>query len=136
MKRRIALTVLLLFTFSALVSCNAPPQPTPGEKAVLDSLKTLQQGYDRQISVDEFALLLAVASNTIDDLKKTASGNSCFLNAANRCYSSYEISQKAWKLKEEAPNENRRVDLETTLSFTIGFAAISLAKANECFLRK
>ena len=78
MKRRIALTVLLLFTFSALVSCNAPPKPIPEEKAVLDSLKTLQQGYDRQISVDEFALLLAVASNTIDDLKKTASRKQLF----------------------------------------------------------
>jgi hypothetical protein len=136
MKRRIAFTALLIFTFSALVSCYAPPKPSPKEEAVLNSLNMLQQGYGRRISVDEFARLLAAASDTIDELNKSGRGNSCFLNAAKRCYSSYEISQKAWKLKEEASDENRRVDLETTLSFTIGFASISLAKANECFLRK
>jgi hypothetical protein len=136
MKGRTTFTVPLLFILSILVACSAPPKPTAEEKVVLDSLKTLQQGYERRISVEEFALLLNAASSNIEQLKKVGKGNSCFLNAAKRSYSSYEISQKAWKLMEEAPDENRRVDLETTLSFTIGFASISLAKANECFLRK
>lgn len=136
MRSRFAFSILLLFTVSALVACSAPPKPTPEEKAVLDSLKSLQRGYTKRITVDEFGFLLTAASDTIEKLKKADKGNNCFLNAANRCYSSYEISKKAWKLMEEATDENRRVDLETTLSFTVGFASISLAKANECFLRK
>lgn len=136
MKRRIALAALFAFIFSTMVSCYVPPKPIPEEEAVLNSLKMLQQGYGKRVSFDEFTRLLSAASETIDELNKTGSANSCFLNAAKRSYSSYEISQKAWKLKEEALDENRRVDLETTLSFTIGFASISLAKANECFLRK
>ena len=136
MKGRTALILLLLFTLSISTACSSPPKPTPEEKAVLDSLTTLQKGYDRMITVEEFALLLSAASSNIDQLKKEGKGNSCFLNAAKRCYSSYEISQKAWKLMEEASDESRRVDLETTLSFTIGFASISLAKANECFTQR
>ena len=136
MKRRFAFFLLLLFTVSTLVACFAPPKPTPEEEAVLDSLKNLQKGYTKRITVDEFGILLSAAAGTIEKLKKADKANSCFVNAASRCYSSYEISQKAWKLMEDAPDENRRVDLETTLSFTVGFASISLAKANECFLRK
>ena len=136
MKRSIALGILLLFTVSTLISCSSPTTTTPEEKAVLDSLKSLQQGYDKKITVDEFTYLLTAASHTIEKLKNAGTGTSCFLNAANRCYSSYEISKKAWTLMEEASDENRRVDLETTMSFTISFASISLAKANECFLRK
>jgi hypothetical protein len=136
MKGHNAINLLLIFTLSISVACSAPPKPTPEEKAVLDSLTVLQKGYDKRITIDEFALLLSAASSNIEQLKKGGQGNSCFLNAAKRCFSSYEISQKAWKLMEEAPNENRRVDLETTLSFTIGFASISLAKANECFSQR
>ena len=136
MKRCYLLPILLLFTVSALVTCSSPPTPTPEEKAVLDSLKSLQQGYDKKITVDEFAFLLSAASLTIEKLKSAGTGTSCFMSAAKRCYSSYEISKKAWALMEEASDENRRVDLETTLSFTISFASISLAKANECFLTK
>ena len=135
MKRYVVFAPLLFLTLVAWAACSVPPKPIPEEEAVLNSLQRLQQGYDRRISIDEFSLLLTAASNSIAQLKKTGKGNSCFLNAANRCYSSYEISKKAWKLKEEAQEESRRVDLETTLSFTIGFASISLAKANECFLR-
>jgi hypothetical protein len=32
-------------------------------------------------------------------------------------------------------DERRRIDMETTLSFTIGFASVSLAKANQCFFK-
>jgi hypothetical protein len=128
--------LLLFFAIATLAACSGPPQPTPEEEAVLNSLKMVQQGFDRRVTADEFALLLTTASGSIEQLKKANRGNSCFLNAANRCYASYRLSQKAWKLKEEAQDESRRVDLETTLSFTIGFASISLAKANECFLRQ
>ena len=134
MRRFCSLSLLLFFAVPALVTCSSPPTPTPEEKAVLDSLKSLQRGYDKKITVDEFAYLLTAASLAIEKLKSAGTGTSCFANAAKRCYSSYEISKKAWALMEEASDENRRVDLETTLSFTISFASISLAKANECFL--
>ena len=136
MKGRTSSILLLILTLSIAIACSAPPKPTPEEKAVLDSLTTLQKGYDRRITVEEFALLLSAASSNIEQLKKGGKGNNCFLNAAKKCFSSYEISQKAWKLMEEASDESRRVDLETTLSFTIGFASISLAKANECFSQR
>ena len=136
MKGRTSIILLLILTLSISIACSAPPKPTSEEKAVLDSLTTLQKGYDRRITVEEFALLLSAASSNIELLKKGGKGNNCFLNAAKKCFSSYEISQKAWKMMEETPDESRRVDLETTLSFTIGFASISLAKANECFAQR
>ncbi|MGW8186992.1 MAG: hypothetical protein ACWGNK_06990, partial [Desulfobacterales bacterium] len=71
----------------------------------------------------------------LDQLEKTGTDNSCFMNAAKRCLSSFEIGKKAWKAKDEALDERRRIDMETTLSFTIGFASISLAKANQCFYK-
>ena len=74
MKGHNTIILLLIFTLSISVACSAPPKPTPEEKAVLDSLATLQKGYDRRITVDEFALLLSAASSNIEQLKKGGQG--------------------------------------------------------------
>jgi hypothetical protein len=129
----IAAAGVLLLVVSLAFSRSAPPQPTTEEETVLTALKKVQEGYSSRVSYDKYSELLTVAAQKIDQLKKTGTHNSCFMNAAKRCYSSFEIGKKAWKAKDEALDENRRIDMETTLSFTIGFASVSLAKANQCF---
>ena len=124
---------VLLLAVSLVFLRSGPPLPTAEEETVLDALKKVQQGYSSRVTYDRYTELLTVAAQKLDQLKKTGTDNSCFMNAANRCFSSFEIGKKAWKAKDEAMDERRRIDMETTLSFTIGFASISLAKANQCF---
>ena len=128
----VAAGVLLLAVSLAFLR-SGPPLPTAEEETVLDALKKVQQGYSSRVTYDRYTELLTVAAQKLDQLKKTGTDNSCFMNAANRCFSSFEIGKKAWKAKNESMDERRRIDMETTLSFTIGFASISLAKANQCF---
>lgn len=126
---------VLLLAVSLVFSRSGPPQPTAEEETVLNALKKVQEGYGSRVAYDRYTELLTVAAQKIDQLKQAGTYNSCFMNAANRCYSSFEIGKKAWKAKDEALDERRRIDMETTLSFTIGFASVSLAKANQCFLK-
>ncbi|MFZ0242055.1 MAG: hypothetical protein WAL90_10450 [Desulfobacterales bacterium] len=114
---------------------SGPPQPTAEEEAALTALKSIQEGYGSRVTYEKYAALLDAAAQKIDQLKKAGTQNSCLMNAVERSYSSFEMGEKAWKAKDEALDENRRIDMETTLSFTIGFASISLAKANECFYK-
>jgi hypothetical protein len=131
----IAAAGVLLLAVSLAFSRSGPPQPTVEEKMVLDALKKVQEGYSSRFAYDRYTELLTVAAQKLDQLEKTGTDNSCFMNAANRCFSSFELGKKAWKAKDEAVDERRRIDMETTLSFTIGFASISLAKANQCFYK-
>ena len=135
MKRVFAIAVagVLLLAVSLAFSRSGPPQPTAEEETVLNALKKVQEGYGSRVAYAGYTELLTVAAQRIDQLKKAGTHNSCFMNAANRCYSSFEIGKKAWKAKDEALDERRRIDMETTLSVTIGFASVSLAKANQCF---
>ena len=126
---------VLLLAVSLVFSRSGPPQPTAEEETVLNALKKVQEGYGSRVAYDIYTELLTVAAQKIDQLKQAGTHNSCFMNAANRCYSSFEIGKKAWKAKDEALDERRRIDMETTLSFTIGFASVSLAKANQCFFK-
>jgi hypothetical protein len=129
----IAAAGVLLLAVSLAFSRSGPPQPTAEEETVLEALKKVQEGYSSRITYVKYTELLTVAAQKIDRLKQTGTHNSCFMNAADRCLSSFEIGKKAWKAKDEALDERRRIDMETTLSFTIGFASVSLAKANQCF---
>jgi hypothetical protein len=131
----IAAAGVLLLAVSFAFSRSGPPQPTAEEETVLDALKKVQEGYSRRVTYAKYTELLTVAGQKIEQLKKTGTDNSCFMNAASRCFSSFEIGKKAWKAKDEAMDERRRIDMETTLSFTIGFASVSLAKANQCFFK-
>lgn len=131
----IAAAGVLLLAVSLAFSRSGPPQPTAEEETVLNALKKVQEGYGSRVAYAGYTELLTVAAQKIDQLKKAGTHNSCFMNAANRCYSSFEIGKKAWKAKDEALDERRRIDMETTLSVTIGFASVSLAKANQCFYK-
>jgi hypothetical protein len=131
----IAAAGVLLLAVSLAFLRSGPPLPTAEEERVLDALKKVQEGYSSRVTYDRYTELLTVAAQKLDKLEKTGTDNSCFMNAANRCFSSFEIGKKAWKAKDEAMDERRRIDMETTLSFTIGFASVSLAKANQCFYK-
>ena len=131
----IAAAGVLLLAVSLAFSRSGPPQSTAEEETVLNALKKVQEGYSSRVTYAKYTELLNVATQKIDQLKKAGTYNSCFMNAADRCYSSFEIGKKAWKAKDEALDERRRIDMETTLSFTIGFASVSLAKANQCFFK-
>jgi len=131
----IAAAGVILLAVSLAFSRSGPPQPTAEEETVLDALKKVQEGYSSRVTYAKYTELLSVAGQKINQLKKTGTQHSCFMNAADRCFSSFEIGKKAWKAKDEAIGERRRIDMETTLSFTIGFASVSLAKANQCFFK-
>ncbi len=126
--------VLLLAVLLAFLR-SGPSRPTAEEEAVLDALKKIQEGYNGRVTFDQYAELLNTAAQKIDRLGQTGAKNSCFKDAANRCFSAFEIGKKAWKAKDAARDENRRIDMETTLSFTVGYGLVSLAKANQCFDR-
>jgi hypothetical protein len=134
MKKMVSIISSLVFTLWVSVSCSGS-KPIPQEKEVLTALTNIQGGIETKISYDEFGKLLADARTKIDVLKQIEKKNACFFNAINKCYASYDISQKAWQQKDAATDDKRREDMEITLSFSLGFASVSLAKANECFTR-
>jgi hypothetical protein len=136
MKKVVSAGVVLMLTLPLFFACSGPPKPIPEEEAVMEALKEVQKGADSRVSYEEFDRLIADASRKFEQLKGIDEKSDCFFNAVNRCIQSYEISKKAWKLRDDATDEKRRVDLDTTLSFSMGFASVSLAKAAECFKKK
>jgi len=135
LKKIVSVSVFTFLMFVSVVcfSCFGPPRPIPEEEAVMNALKKIQQAVDAKASYTELDKLLVGAGQKFESLKSVEKKNSCFYSAATKCYSSYEIVKKAWKLKEEAADEKRRIDLAITASVTMGFASVSLAKAAECF---
>jgi len=136
MREAITGSAMGLLLLLAVVSCSGPPQPIPEETEVVEAMQKVREGYEAKVSLQEFEQRLNAAAMKIEELKKTDGKNPCFLNAIDKSYSSYQIGQKAWKLRDEAKTAARRNDLDTTLSFSMGFASVSLAQANECFQPK
>lgn len=124
---------LLMFVSVVSFSCFGPPKPIPEEEAVMNALQKIQEAVDAKVSSAELDKLLVGAGQKIKNLKSVEKKNSCFYSAVTRCYSSYEIGKKAWKLQDEATDEKRKIDLGITAAVTMGFASVSLAKAGECF---
>ena len=133
MKKMTLLVTLLMFALLVTLNCSRKPKPILEEEEMLKLLTKMQNGIEAKISYTDFVKLLVESKNMLELLKKAENKNSCFFNAVSKCYTSFEISKKAWKLREDALTEKRRIDMDTTLSFSLGFAAVSLAKANECF---
>ena len=136
MKQIVSVFGLLIITAGLLFSCSSPPKPIPEEEELMSALQEVQDGVQAKVSFEKFDKLLSAAGKKLEELKKIDERNSCFYNAVDKCYASFSIGQKAWKLKEEAQDEKRRIDMDTTLSFSLGFASVSLAKAEECFKKK
>ncbi len=136
MKNLLWAVTLMLATALTMVSCSGKIEPLPEELSLLDALQKLQEGADNKVSYESFGTLLVSAGDKYETLKRTKNTNSCFLNAVNKCYASYTIGSKAWRLRDEAKTEKRRLDMDHTLSFSLGFASVSLARAKGCFERK
>ena len=125
--------LILLWAMTAIAVGCTDSKPLPEEESVLNALKDVQSGFETKLSHDQFEALIVNAKDKLETLKKIEKKNSCFYNAVNKSVASYEICKKALKLKEEAKDEKRKTDMEITLSFTLGFASVNLAKANQCF---
>ena len=136
MKQIVSVIALLMVTAAVFFSCSSPPKPIAEEEELMSALQNVQDGVEAKVSYEKFDKLLSAAGKKLDVLKSIEEKNSCFYNAVDKCYASFSIGKKAWKLKEEAEDEKRRIDMDTTLSFSLGFASVSLAKAGECFKAK
>ena len=124
---------MLMFALLVTLDCSRKPKPILEEEEMLKLLTKMQNGIETKISYNDFVKLVIESKNMLELLKKAENKNSCFFNAVTKSYTSFEISKKAWKLRDDALTEKRRIDMDTTLSFSLGFAAVSLAKAKECF---
>lgn len=133
LKKIISVFALLMSVSMVCFSCLGPPKQLPEEEAVMNALNKIQRAVDAKASYTEIGKLLVDAGQKIESLKRVEKKNACFYSAATKCYSSYEIVQKAWKLIEETTDEKRKIDLGLAASVTMGFASVSLAKAEECF---
>ena len=133
MKKMALVVTLLMFTLLITSNCSWKSKPILEEEELLKLLTKMQTGIETKIPYNDFAKLVIESKNMLELLKKAEKKNSCFFNAVTKCYTSFEISKKAWKLRDEAETEKRKIDMDTTLSFALGFGAVSLAKAKECF---
>jgi hypothetical protein len=136
MKKMVSAAAMFAFILTAAFSCSGPPKPTEEEEAAMEAFERVRDGLESKVSYDQLERLLADAQSRIEKLKKAEKTNPCFMSAITRSYASYETCKKASKLIEEEQDENRRIDLETTRSFMLGFASVSLSKAEECFKKK
>jgi hypothetical protein len=125
--------VLILFGLFSALNNGCAPKITPQEAKVLVVLDEIQRAVDKDIEYDKFVQLLGTAKDEIDMLRQSTKPNPCFLNAAEKCYASYDIARKAWQKKMEAKDEKRKADMDMTLSFSLSFASINIQKANKCY---
>jgi hypothetical protein len=133
MKKMTLVITLLMFTLLVTLNCSRKPKPILEEEELMKLLTKMQNGIEAKMSYIDFGKLLIESKNMLELLKKAKNKNSCFFNAVTKCYTSFEISKKAWNLRDEAVTEKRKIDMDTTLSFALGFGSVSLAKAKECF---
>ncbi len=133
MKKITLVVTMLMFALLVTLDCSRKPKQILEEEEMLKLLTKMQNGIETKISYNDFVKLVIESKNMLELLKKAENKNSCFFNAVTKSYTSFEISKKAWKLRDDALTEKRRIDMDTTLSFSLGFAAVSLAKAKECF---
>ena len=127
------MAVLILSVALSVLNFGCDPEITPQEAKVLVSLDGIQRGVEANVDYDQFVQLLATAKAEIEMLKSGDKPNPCFQSAVEKCYASYEIAGKAWQRKMEEADENRKADMEMTLSFSLSFSAINLERANQCY---
>ena len=133
MKKMTLVVTMLMFALLVTSNCSRKPKPILEEEEMLKLLTKMQNGIEAKISYNDFGKLLIESKNMLELLKKADNKNSCCFNAVTKCYTSFEISKKAWKLRDDALTEKRKIDMDTTLSFSLGFGAVSLAQAKGCF---
>ena len=136
MKKIVSVFAMLAFILSASFSCSGPPKPSQEEMEAIEAFEKVRDGLSSTVTYDRFVTLLADAQVKIENLKKAEKQNPCFMSAITKSYASYETCKKASKMIEESTDERRKADLMTTRSFMMGFASVSLSKAEECFKKR
>ena len=128
---RAAVSALLLLLSTLNGGCG--PKITPQEAKVLVALEEIQRNVENDTDYDRFVQLLTTAKAELDMLRQSNDPNPCFLNAAEKCYASYEIARKAWQKKLEATDEKKKAEMEMTLAFSLSFSTLNIEKANNCY---
>jgi hypothetical protein len=126
-----AFWVLIMVGLVVMSSCS--PEISPQEAKVLVALGEIQRGIEADMAYDQFVQRVNTAKAEIAALKKDDKANPCFQSAVERSYASYEIARKAWIKKMQENDENRKADLDMTLSFSLSFSSINIERANKCY---
>jgi hypothetical protein len=123
---------VVLMTVFILGSCSGPKKSVE-EENVLVSLSNIQQRLENNISYEQFMELLSQAKVEIDILESNGKNSQCFRGAVDKCYAYYATCGKAWKQKLTTTDENRKLDMDLTLSVLQSRAALSIQMADNCY---
>jgi hypothetical protein len=125
------LSSVVLIAVVILGSCS--PKKSVEEENVLASLSNIQQSLENDISYERFIELLAQTKIEIDRLRINSKNNQCFIGAVDKCYAYYATGGRAWKQKLTTTNENRKQDMDLTISVLQSRAALSIQMADNCY---
>ena len=128
---KLAVTLLMMICLMLINACS--PEISPQEAKILVTLGEIQRGMEANIEYDQFVQLLKTAKAEINLLQQSNPPSPCFRSAAEKSYAAYEIARKAWKKKMQEMDENRKADMEMTLSFSLSFSSINIERANHCY---
>jgi len=123
---------IALMTVFILGSCSGPKKSVEEEK-VLSSLSNIQRSLENDISYEQFVELLGQAKTEIDILKSNSKNSQCFMGAVDKCHAYYATGGRAWQQKMATTDENRKLDMDLTLSVLQSRAALSIQIANNCY---
>jgi hypothetical protein len=126
------LSCIVLTTVFILGSCSGPKKSVE-EENVLTSLSNIQRSLENDISYEQFIELLSQAKIKIDILKSNAKNSQCFMGAVDKCYAYYATGGRAWQQKLTTTDENRKQDMDLTLSVLQSRAALSIQIADNCY---
>ena len=125
------LSCIVLMTVFIVGSCS--PKKSVEEENVLASLSNIQQSLENNVSYEQFVELLSQAKIEIDRLKINSKNNQCFMGAVDKCYAYYATGGRAWKQKLTTADENRKQDMDLTISVLQSRAALSIQMADKCY---
>ena len=131
MKGFIVIGIILLTVF-ILGSCSGPKKSVE-EENVLISLSNIQRSLENDISYEQFIELLSQAKIKIDILKRKGKNSQCFMGAVDKCYAYFTTGGRAWQQKLTTTDENRKQDMDLTLSVLQSRAALSIQIADNCY---
>jgi hypothetical protein len=103
------------------------------EENVLASLSNIQLRLENNISYEQFIDLLSQAKIEIDSLKSNSKNSQCFMGAVDKCYAYYATGGRAWKQKLTTTDQDRKQDMDLTLSVLQSRAALSIQMADNCY---
>jgi hypothetical protein len=127
--------ILSSIVFIGVFVCTScwGPKKTPEEENILKAFSNLQASLEAEASYEQYIKLLDQVEIETQNLKGRGKNNPCFLSAIDKCVTSYRTCAKAWEQKLLAKDENRKQDMDLTLSVMKSFAALNVQRAAHCF---